>query len=233
MQGMQKKRSCNCCSNPIDRERMKYTAPTLLDREVQMRLSILCCAAAFFVACLNCSVDAQIGANVTYTSSQLGANSYQYTFTLHNTGTTNIGTFWLGWTPASLTFYPYDLLPSIPTIDSSASGWGGLNIHDSPFGVDSVEWYDFGTALSPGNTLTGFTITTVDSPATMASLSTLPGSYPVTTSWVYVGAAQNGSNLSDQGALVSPTAVPEPVIGLIAPVMIVGMIRRRRKSYAR
>jgi hypothetical protein len=196
---------------------------------MKMRFSMTCCVAFLVAACLNCAVKAQIGATVTYTSTQLGANSYQYTFTLHNTGTTDIGTFWIGWTPASLTFYPFDLLPTNATITSSASGWAAFNVHDSPYGVDSIEWYDSGTALSPGGTLTDFTITTPDSPATMAGPSILGASYPVSTAWVYVGSFQNGSNISDQGVLAIPAAVPEPTIGLLSSVMMMGLIRRRGK----
>jgi hypothetical protein len=193
-----------------------------------MRLSGIVCATAIIFGCLSPAVNAQIGANVTYTSTQLGPSLYQYTFTLNNTGATPIGTLWVGWTPASLTFYPYDLLPSNPSVTSSPAGWAGLTERDG-LGGYAIEWYDLGTALDSGNSLTSFTFTSADPPQTLNASSPFFSSYLASTSWVYQGAVQNGSNLSDQGVLVNPSVVqvPEPVAGLLVPIALLGLRRRR------
>jgi hypothetical protein len=190
-----------------------------------MRLYRIAIAALIILSCLHSVANAQIGATVTYATQQV-ASSFQYTFTLNNTGSTPIGTFWLGWTPASLFGFPYDLLPSNPTVASSPTGWSGLSVRDG-IGGYAVEWYDLGTPLSSGNSLTSFTITTPDSPTTVAGASLLGSTYPVSTSWVYMGSAQNGSLLSDQGAQITAAAVPEPVIEFISPLAML-LFRRHR-----
>jgi hypothetical protein len=165
---------------------------------------------------------AQINATVTYTSQQLGPSSYQYSITLHNTGTTQIGTFWFGWIPG------YDFLPSNASNVSSPTGWAGGSIHEA-IGSYAIEWYDTGSPLAAGQTLSGFSITTADSPSTLVGPSLLGMAYPVNTSWVYMGELQSGLNASDQGTQVMATAVPEPTsLFLLAPAMLL-VIRRTRR----
>jgi hypothetical protein len=182
-----------------------------------MRRIVPLCAALVIV--LQTSAMAQINAMVTYTSQQLGPNSYQYSLTLHNTGTTQIGTFWFGWIPG------YDFLPSNASNVSSPAGWAGGSIHEA-IGSYAIEWYDTGSPLAAGQTLSGFSITTADSPATLTGPSFLGSFYPVNTSWVYMGELQSGLNASDQGTLVTSTPVPEPVsVLLVAPALL--LARRR------
>jgi hypothetical protein len=176
---------------------------------------------------LQSSANAQIGASVTYTPQQLSPGSYQYSITLNNTGTTQIGTFWFGWIPG------YDFLPSTASV-SSPAGWIGNSVHDA-IGGYAIEWYDSvpNSGLAPGHSLSGFSITTPDSPATIAGNSFLQMSavtyYPVSTSWVYVGQFQDGANPSDQGTMVTASAVPEPSsLFLLAPAGLL-LIRRSRR----
>ena len=118
---------------------------------------------------------------------------YNYNITLTDTGTTKIGTFWFGWVPGE------DFLPSAPSTASSPSGWGNASgTSSTPFFVGSGNSFD-GTSiqwvaqsasadLSPGQSLSGFTFSTVDSPTVLAGQSpTHPGS-PALTSFVYQGA---------------------------------------------
>src|SRR5579859_6051510 len=156
-----------------------------------MRYSCVTSVAVGLIGILSTVATAQINANVSYTSTQVGG-SYQYDFTVTNTGTTNIATFWVAWTAAGYNGfgYPYDLLQGIPSVNSSPANWVGNPIADSPFGGYSVEWYGFGTSLAPGNTLSNFTFTVSDSPTQMAGPSII--GIPRSTSWVYVGSNQSG-----------------------------------------
>ncbi len=176
--------------------------------------------------------SAQIGASVTYTSTQVGPGQYQYNFTLTNTGTTNIATFWVGWTAAAYNNYGYiyDLLQGIPSINNSPGSWVGLPAADSPFGGYSIEWYGYNTALAPGQSLSDFTFTTSDSPDTMANGPSIIG-IPRATSWVYVGSFQSGGSPTDQGSVVTPqtATVPEPSpAAVLVAVVVVSLGRRKR-----
>jgi len=182
------------------------------------------------IGLLNSTASADVGASLTYTSSQVGPSSYQYNFTLNNTGTTNIATFWVGWTPVGYNGLPYiyDLLQGVPSINNSPTSWVGLPVADSPFGGYSVEWYGFGTSLAPGNSLSNFTLTVSDSPSQMSGPSII--GIPRSTSWVYEGSNQSGGNPSDLGTIVSASevAVPEPaVLGGVVPLLLAGLLRRR------
>src|SRR5262249_39462050 len=88
-------------------------------------------AVAFLMLGLMLPANAAITASATYTGNQISPGIYEYSITLQNTGTTNIGTFWFGWI-----VYPpiYDLLPSIPQNVSSPPGWTGAGLNDSIYG---------------------------------------------------------------------------------------------------
>ena len=196
-----------------------------------MRRDVLFCVMVGLVISLHAVAKAQIGASVTYTSSPSGQTQYSYDFTLTNTGTTNIATFWVGWTAAAYNNYGYiyDLLQGIPTINNTPTGWVGVPEADSPFGGYSVMWYGFGTSLAPGQSLSDFIFTSTDTPAQMASGPSIIG-IPRSTSWVYVGSAQSGGTPGDQGSVESAQAVPEPgIVGALIPAMALGLMRRRAK----
>jgi hypothetical protein len=173
--------------------------------------------------------SAQTSATVSYTTQQTTPGSYQYSFTLTNTGTGPIGTFWFGWYAPFYPGYPaYDLLPSSASSVSSPTGWTGQSVQDG-YGGYAIEWDDTGTPLVAGNSLSGFTITTPDTPAMIAGPSILGSFYPVSTSWVYAGASQRGANPSDQGSSLNAVAVPEPGASFI--VIGTASLLRRRKGY--
>ena len=201
-----------------------------------MRSSYLTFITAGLIGFLNAVASAQIGATVTYTSTQLDPSTYQYTFTLTNTGTTNIATFWVGWTPVGYNGLPYiyDLLGGIPSVSSSPSNWFGGPVADSPFGGYSVEWYGFGTSVAPGDSLSNFTFTISDTPSQMSGPSIL--GIPRSTSWVYTGTNQSGGTPGDFGALAPATevAVPEPALaGALIPLFMLGLLRHRVAQVAR
>jgi hypothetical protein len=168
-----------------------------------------------------------IGATATYTS-QLVGSTYQYNLTLTNTSTNSepIGTFWFAWVPANVIGpIPYDFLTHTPTV-SAPSGWIGIPVTDGvSAGGGSIEWYDTGTALAAGQSLSGFNFTSSDPPSTIGGTAF---GFPVATSWVYMGAFQNGGNPSDQGSQVTAQSVPEPSI-LLLPLAGVSLLRRRAR----
>jgi hypothetical protein len=132
---------------------------------------------------------------------------YNYDITLANTGTTNIGTFWFAWIPGD------DFLPSVPSAESSPSGWGDLNgdstptiegAHDSTDG-SSIQWIaQANSLLAPGQSLGGFDFSTTDSPSTLAGNSPTHAGTSTMTSFIY-----QGHPFSDSGDqfVVSPIAV--------------------------
>ena len=159
-----------------------------------------------------------IGATATISSQQLSANSYQYSLTLTNTGDTQISTFWFGWIPA------YDLLPSAPTAFTAPAGWAGVNAPDV-FGVASAQWKTTTSPLGAGQSLSGFTFTSPDSPAALAGTSYF--GLPVQESYVYIGAPE-----TDPGAALVPSVVAAPEPGSLtalvgAPLAL--LTRRRRR----
>lgn len=166
---------------------------------------------------LDHSANAAISASATYTSQQLGPNSYEYSVKLKNTGTTPIGTLWLGWVPF------YDLLPSAPTAITSPSGWTGVNAPDL-FGTASVQWVNTTTPLAAGQTLGGFKFDTPDAPAAIGGTSFFAG-FPVLESYVYIAGPQ-----TDAGFALAPTVqTPEPTcLGLLLVTPSFLLMRRRR-----
>jgi len=123
---------------------------------------------------------------------------YNYNITLTDTGTTNLGTFWFGWVPGE------DLLPSVPPSAASPSGWGNADgVSSTPAFVGagnsadgvSIQWVaqSAGAALTPGQSLGGFTFSSHDSPATLAGQSPSHPPLGALTSFVYIGAPETDS----------------------------------------
>ena len=180
------------------------------------RIVVAACA-VLALTCWQRLAYADLGASATLTSQQLGPNSYQYSLTLTDTGTTPIGTFWFSWIPG------YDLLPSSPTSISSPTGWTGSAQHEG-IGVDSAQWVTTASPLQPGQSLSGFKFDSPDSPAKISGVSSLLG-LPVEESYVYIGAPE-----TDPGfALRVATIVPEPasLVLLTGPATLL-LLRRKR-----
>ena len=157
-----------------------------------------------------------LSASATISSTQLGPSSYQYSLTLTNTGTTNIGTFWFGWIPG------YDLLPHHPTSFFTPAGWTATDAPDF-FGVASAQWVNTTAPLGPGGSLSGFGFDSPDSPTALAGTDSF--GFPIKYSYVYIGAPE-----TDPGFLLTPTTVaaPEPGIGLVLGLPAMMLLRRRR-----
>ncbi|HEY1683317.1 MAG TPA: hypothetical protein VGG19_01020 [Tepidisphaeraceae bacterium] len=87
---------------------------------------------------------------------------YNYDITVTNTGTTNLGTYWLGWAPGE------NFLPDNPTNLGGPSGWGATGSTSSTPVIThtvsnagdgyGIQWAALGAnLLSPGHSLSGFT----------------------------------------------------------------------------
>jgi hypothetical protein len=122
-------------------------------------------------------------ASMTIEATQIGANNYQYTITLKDTGSTPIGTLWFSWVPGA------GYLPSQPTF-SSPAGWSAHQT-DGPPPADgySIEWTanSGASALQSGKSL-DFTFTSSTPPSVLFGKSTIHPPTPVDTSFIYSGA---------------------------------------------
>jgi len=146
--------------------------------------------------------------------------NFDYTISLTNTGSTNIGTFWFAWTPPGMPS-EYDFLPSAPFSISQPAGW--LGPASPGFPGYSIEYYNStGSPLAPGQTDT-FRFSSPDSPATLQG-STF--GFPNTTSFIYGGSPLLGST-----ARVNPVFVPEPgsSCALLA-IGYAGLLALRRRN---
>jgi hypothetical protein len=170
---------------------------------------------------------AALSGSATISTSQTSA-PFTYSITLHNTGTTNIGSFWFAWNPSG-----YDFLATQPLSVTPPTGWTDTITNLYP-GYDGygLEFVDTGAPLAAGGTLTGFKFTSNDTPAQLAGNSIWYPSPPVGTSYIYQGAPEAPG---DPGALViaTVTTVPEPPTFLLAIVAgILGLLTWRRQRAA-
>lgn len=122
------------------------------------------------------------------------SGGYDYTITLHNTGSYSLNSFWYGWTLSG------NNLPSNPSSAGNSLGWN--NILDG----NSIEWENSsGTALAPGQSGT-FTFFSSSSPSAMTTS-------PAGESVAYVNGIDFSQNTpGDSTPVFSPTlvAAPEP-----------------------
>lgn len=136
------------------------------------------------------------------TSGTAGNPVYNYDVTVTNTGTTSLGTFWMGWMPGQ------DFLPSTPGAVSSPSGWTStLTGSGNNLDGTAIEWVASSNPIAPGQSLGGFDFSTKDSPQSLAANSPSHPASPALTSFVYGGAP-----FSDAGFtfVVSPAPVTPP-----------------------
>jgi hypothetical protein len=136
------------------------------------------------------------------------SGGFNYTILLQNTGSTDLNSFWYGWTIGNFN------LPSTPSGPTNSLGW-----NNTVFST-SIEWVNSsGTALAPGNTGTFFFFST----STPTAMTTAPHGESV----AYV----NGIDFS-QGSpgsstpVFSPTLVtaPEPSSAALLAVGALGML---------
>ena len=173
-------------------------------RSSSPRQAIGLAALAIACACAAAPATAAEAASATFSSIQLSPTSWQYSLTLNDTGTTNLGTFWFAWVPGE------DFLATAPTNIADPSGWSAKTTHDGAGDGFAIQWKaGAGALLAPGQSLAGFMFDSDTSPAEMMGDSVFFPGTPVTTTFVYSGAP-----FSDAGVefLVEPavSTVPEP-----------------------
>ena len=98
-----------------------------------------------------------IGANAVITDTPDGAN-FDYTITMRNTGTDNIGTFWFGWVPGE------DFMKSSPLSVTNPTGWVDQVTNGGAGDGFAIQWKaSTAPAFTPGSSLI-FQFTSPDTP---------------------------------------------------------------------
>jgi len=122
-------------------------------------------------------------ASATITSLLAANGVYQYTATLTDTGSTQIGTFWLAWVPGE------DLLDSSPTNIVAPAGWTAVVTNSSATDGYAIQYKANTPAsdLQSGASLSGFDFTSTETPVQLSGNSSFFPT-PQTASFVYSGA---------------------------------------------
>jgi hypothetical protein len=162
------------------------------------------------------AANAALQADATVTSSPLGGGVYHYTVSLHNSGTTTVGTLWFSWIPGE------NFMTAVPTSITSPAGWTGSLFGGA--GSVSILWQANTAAsrLAAGGTLATFSFNSTHTPSQMSAVSPNDSHYFMTTSYVYSAAA-----FSDGGFQFVPSVVPAPAAGG-ASVLMLGALATRR-----
>jgi Bacterial Ig-like domain (group 3) len=156
---------------------------------------------------------------LTSTTGTLLNPIYNYNITLTNTGNVNLGTFWFAWVPHE------DFLPTSPISITSPAGWGNaagtsstpVITHEttSPDGF-AIQWVaqSSGAALTPGQSLSGFTFSSSDSPIVLNGTAPAFPNQQVLTSFVYGGAplSDAGDQFNVVENITPPTSGFQPTI---------------------
>jgi PEP-CTERM motif-containing protein len=164
-------------------------------------------------------------ATATITTSQTSA-PFNYTISLHNTGTTTIGSFWYAWNATG-----YNFLATHPLSVTAPAGWSA-NVTNLGSGFDGygIEYIDNGALLAPGATLSTFQFTSNDTPAQIGGNSIWYTRPPVGTSYIYQGAPQAPGDPGFQ-FVASVSTVPEPATIVLAGFAGLGaLIAWRRRG---
>ena len=124
-------------------------------------------------------------ATAKLTFSQVSPGTYQYNLSLTNTGTAAIQTFWFAWDDVPDT----NFMTVSPTSISGPSNWFGIITHNTVGPADGygIQFY---TPISPfdltgGNTLTGFSFQSTETPAQMFAASPFEPAFQTLSSFVY------------------------------------------------
>jgi hypothetical protein len=166
----------------------------------------MCLATAFLLQCSGNVLQASEMASATLSSTQLTATMFQYNMDLTDIGTTNIGTFWFSWVPGQ------GFMASAPISLSAPVNWVSAQT-DGPPPIDgySIQWVaGVGAALTPGQSLSGFTFTSTLTPQELAGASTIHPGMPVLTSSAYAAAPLSDPGFQFVVSEAAGTATPEP-----------------------
>ena len=184
----------------------------MTNASISTRLALALAAGLGFAAV---SSHAQ-SASATISDVAAGGGNFDYTVTLFNTGSTDLESFWYGWTQSG------NNLPSDPTTPGNSLGWA------NDLDGNSIMWAgSAATELTPGHSAT-FTFVSSSSPAAMTASG-------VGASVAYVGGIDFSQGVSgDSTGAFTPTLVsaPEPssVALLAAGMGILGVGLRLRRG---
>jgi Hint domain len=125
-------------------------------------------------------------ASATITAIQLAPAEWQYSVTLHDTGSTTVGTFWFAWVPGQ------DFLDTRPSSVTDPAGWQDLITHGGSNDGYAIQWTvsPGSPDLQSGDALSGFSFTSSDAPSAVFGDSDFHSGTPVLTSFVYAGAPE-------------------------------------------
>src|SRR6516164_109855 len=155
----------------------------------------------------------------------LGPSLWQYSITLHDTGTTPIGTFWFSWVPGE------GFLASLPSSIKSPAGWADMITNGAPPSDGySIQWTSSSSPLMPSASLKGFSFDSSEAPSSVFGDSVIHPGTPVSTSTVYSGAPSVGPEL-----IFAATPVPEPSAWamLLVGFVVLGFLGFRRNRALR
>ncbi len=139
-----------------------------------------------------------ISATATMSSTQIAPSEYNYQITVHDTGTTSIGTFWFSWIPGA------GFMPAAPTDVMSPTGWTDTTTN----GGKAIQWTTTTTDIEPDDSLMDFSFDSTVTPAEFIGDYMGAGTGhgdPILTATVYAGAPHVGA---DDIFVVAET--PEP-----------------------
>jgi hypothetical protein len=166
----------------------------------------ICLALTVAAGLLASAISGHAQGAVATISDVPSGGGFNYTIVLQNTGSTNLNSFWYGWTASG------NNLPSIPSSPGNSLGWG-----NSLFG-NSIEWVNSsGTALAPGSSGT-FTFFSTSTPA---AITTAPAGESV----AYVhGITFSQGVPGDSTGIFSPVLTPEPSSVALLAVGSLGLL---------
>ena len=169
-----------------------------------------------FAAGLGLSTASSHAQDATATISDVAAGgNFDYTVTLFDSGTTDLRSFWYGWTTSG------NNLPSDPTSAANSLGWA------NNLDANSIQWEaGSGTALTPGHSAT-FTFVSSSSPTAITA-----GSSGESVAYVNGIDFSQGSPGDSTGVFSPVLATPEPSSAVLftAGLGIVGFTLRARPS---
>ena len=160
-----------------------------------------------------------ISATATYTDTLASPGVYDSSITLNDAGTTTIGTFWFGWVPGA------GFLSATPTSIGSPTGWTDKTTNAGK----AIQWTT-STPLTAGDSLSGFSFDSTETPAQMLLDFTGTGTGsgdPVTTSTVYAGAPLVGT-ADEFVATVTPE--PSSILLLLTGAGLLGFTKRMARA---
>ncbi len=160
--------------------------------------------------------------SASVTETQLTPTTFQYSITLNNSAASSapIGTFWLAWLPGQ------DFLATTPLSVSSPAGWTDNLFPAGGGNGASIQWLSSSPAASlpVGKSLSGFTFTSTDTPATVFGNSVFYPGTPALTSTIYSGGPFSDAGQVFVASASTSQAVPLPPAAWSGLLMLAGLL---------